>query len=262
MLFGESEEVCLGAEAKGMNQKDQVSLVLGEQLTNEQQEQIRQLERRFEGVFSLKPGRTDKVKHKIRTSPNLVVRSNLRNWPHHLKEVINKEVQEMLKMGVIEPSKSPWRSHPVLVPKSDGSTRFCIDFRKLNSVSEFDAYPMPKIDNLLEKLGKAQYLSSLDLTKGYWQIPLAEDKEKTAFCTPKGLFHFTYMPFGLHGAAASFQRLMDEVLEPVTHCTAAYIDDIIVFSCTWEEHLKHLGEVLRELRKARLTVNPGKCKIC
>lgn len=104
---------------------------------------------------------------------------------------------------------------------------------------------MPKIDFLLEKLGKAKYLSSLDLTKGYWQIPLAEeDKEKTAFCTPRGLFQLIYMPFGLHGAAATFQRLMDEVLEPITQYAAAYIDDIIVFSLPWEEHVQHLENVL------------------
>lgn len=110
--------------------------------------------------------------------------------------------------------KSPWRSPPVLVPKPDGSVRFSIDFRRLNTVSIFNAYPMPHIDTLIHRMADAKFLSTLDLTKGYWQIPLdAKAKEKTASATPSGLYHFTRMPFGLHGAAASFQWLMGRTLK-------------------------------------------------
>ncbi|XP_054846354.1 uncharacterized protein K02A2.6-like, partial [Eublepharis macularius] len=113
---------------------------------------------------------------------------------------------------VIEPSRSAWRSPIVLVPKPDGTTRFCIDYRELNKVAQFDAYPMPRADVLVDHLGSARYLSALDLTKGYWQVPVRPaDREKTAFATPRGLFQFKKMPFGLHGAAATFQRL---VIEP------------------------------------------------
>ena len=135
----------------------------------------------------------------------------------------------MLEMGVIVPSRSEWCSPVVLVPKKDGSLRFCVDFSKLNSISAFDPYPMPRVDELVERLGKAQYLSTLDLCKGYWQVPLTPEAQAlTAFRAPTGLFHFTTMPFGLHGAAATFQRLMDQVLRGAEDYAAAYIDDVVI----------------------------------
>lgn len=116
----------------------------------------------------------------------------------------------MLELGVIEPSTSEWRSPVILVPKPDGSRSFCIDFQMVNLISRFDAYPMPQVDELLEHLREAQYISTLDLTKGYWQIPMElGSKEKTAFAMPKGLYQFTRMPFRLHVAPATFQRLID-----------------------------------------------------
>lgn len=135
----------------------------------------------------------------------------------------------MLRLGVIELSQSLWRSHPVMVPKPDGSVWVCINFRKVNEVSWFDAYPMPVVSGILERLGRAQVLSKFDLTKGYWQIPLIpSSREKTAFAAPQGLFQFKWMPFGLHGAVATFQRLNDQVLRDHWDYAAAYIDDIIV----------------------------------
>ncbi|XP_019386367.1 PREDICTED: uncharacterized protein LOC109307103 [Crocodylus porosus] len=124
----------------------------------------------------------------------------------------------------------------VVVPKPDGSIRLCINYRKLNEIASFDAFPMSQIDDLLERIGQAQFISMLDLTKGYWQIPVAkEDKEKTAFGTPWGLFQFERMPFGLHGAAASFQQLMEQVLASHQNYAVACVDDIIVFSPNWEK---------------------------
>ncbi len=130
-------------------------------------------------------------------------------------------------MGVIEESHSDWASPIVLVPKTDGSVRFCVDYRKVNAVSKFDAYPMPRVDELLDRLGTARFYSTLDLTKGYWQIPLSPlSKEKSAFTTPFGLHQFVTLPFGLFGAPATFQRLMDKILRPHTAYAAAYLDDI------------------------------------
>ena len=107
----------------------------------------------------------------------------------------------MLKLGVIEPSISEWNSPIVLVPKPDGSVQFCIDFREVNKISQFDMYPLPRLDEMVERLGEAQYISTLDLCKGYWQVPLRrQDREKTTFSTPGGLYQFTVLPFGLHGA--------------------------------------------------------------
>lgn len=127
-----------------------------------------------------------------------------------------KEVKTMLDLGVIEPSQSAWHSHPVIVPKPNRSVRVYQEFRKVNSVTQFDAYPMPRIQGLLEKVGKAKFLTTLELTKSYWQILLSpESKQYTAFATPIGLYQFTRMPFGLHEAAATFQRLMDKIRTPI-----------------------------------------------
>ena len=134
------------------------------------------------------------------------------------KSIITKHVKDMLDKNVIEKSSSPWSSPVVLVGKKDGTIRFCIDYRKLNKVTKKDTYPLPRIDETLEILGKAKFASTLDLFSGYWQIPLAhKDKEKTAFVCHEGLFQFTVMPFGLTNAPATFQRAMELVLSGLQH---------------------------------------------
>lgn len=168
----------------------------------------------------------------------------------------------MLSLDVIEPSKSAWRSPIVLVPKPDGSVRFCIDFRAINKVAEFDAYSMPQMDILLSRLGEAHNISALDLTKGYWQVPLRpQDKPKTVFAIPKGLFQFKVMHFGLHRAAATFQRLVDMVLSTCDDFILAYLDDILIYSRDWGQHLSHLSRVFQLLLKAGLRINPKKSKV-
>lgn len=180
--------------------------------------------------------------------------------PQRLLIRLNEEINQMLAVGIIEPSRSEWCHPVVLVPKKDNSMRFCIDFRYLNANSKFDSYPTPRIDDLVERLGKAKYLTTIDLCKGYWQVPLTKrSRELTAFRTPLGLFQFTVMPFGLHGAPATFQRLMDQVLCDTSDFSAAYLDDIIVYSDNWEVHMKHLKFVLDCLQSAGLTINPAKC---
>lgn len=168
----------------------------------------------------------------------------------------------MLEMGIIEPSSSEWSSPVVLVPKKDGSLRFCMDFRKVNAISSFDPYPMPRIDDLIDRLGSAKYLTTLDLSKGYWQVPMSNDcKHLTAFKTPFGFYQFCYMPFGLQGAPATFQRLMDQVLKGAETYSAAYLDDVVIHSRSFDEHLVHVKEVLRRLKEAGLTVNSQKCAV-
>ncbi|KAF0045874.1 hypothetical protein F2P81_002403 [Scophthalmus maximus] len=165
-------------------------------------------------------------------------------------------------MGVIEESRSAWSSPIVLTPKPEGTDRFCNDFRKLNEVSKFDAYPMPRVDELIERLGPARFVTTLDLTKGYWQVPLTKEaKEKTAFSTPDGLYHYKVLPFGVHGAPATFQHMMDQILCPHREYAATYLDDIIIHSPDWTSHLGHLGTVLGALRHAGLTANPKKCHL-
>ncbi len=225
----------------------------GDHLSPSQLTDVARLQKEFADVFSPRPGRTNLIQHHIETEPGMVVRSRLYRLPEHKKKVVQSELEAMLEMGVIEESRSDWASPIVLVPKTDGSVRFCVDYRKVNAVSKFDAYPMPWVDELLDRLGTARFYSTLDLTKGYWQSPLSPlSKEKSAFTTPFGLHQFITLPFGLFGAPATFQRLMDKILR--LH-TAAYLDDIIIYSQDWQRHMVHLWEVLRALRGAGLTAN-------
>ena len=190
-------------------------------------------------VFSELPGRTTVAHHDIRTAPGVKVRVPPYRITEARREAIQAEVRRMLQLRVIEESRSAWSSPVVLVPKPDGSYRFCNDFRRLNEASEFDAYPMPRVDELIERLGPARYLSTLDLTKGYWQVPLTRAaREKTAFSTPGGLYQYTVLPFGVHGAPATFQRMMDQLLRPHQAYATAYIDDIIIYSHSWDFHLR------------------------
>lgn len=169
-------------------------------------EQINHILSVFPEVFADVPGVAKWVVHCIPTEPRLAVcPPPSHTAPLSLQDTIEQEVQTMLQLGVIELSESPWRRPPVLVPKPDELVQFCIDFRCLNAVPTFDAYPIPHLDTLIHRVGTARYLSMLDLTKGYWQVPLDEEaKEKTEFTTPSVLYYLTKRPFGLHKVAASF----------------------------------------------------------
>ncbi|KAL0173155.1 hypothetical protein M9458_033466, partial [Cirrhinus mrigala] len=224
-------------------------------LSAAQKAELRHLVGQFLDVFSDTPGQTNVLSHDIRTPPGVIIRQRTYRVPEARRQAIEEEIQKMLKLGVIEPSRSPWSSPIVLVPKPDGTLQFCNDYRRLNEVSDFDSYPMPRVDELLERLGRARYITTLDLTKGYWQVPLtAEAKPKTAFSTPSGHWLYRTLPFGLHGAPATFQRLMDVILRPHQPYAAAYLDDVVI-------HSEALRRVLSELRRAGLTVNPRKCHL-
>ena len=152
----------------------------------------------------------------------------------------------MLASDVIRPSNSPWASLVVMVRKKDGSLRFCVDFQQVNAATVKDAHPLPRIDNLLDALHGARWFSTLDLKSSYWQVPITEcGKAKTAFRTSSGqLYEFNQVPFGLCNVPATFSRLMDRILSGLHWETCLfYLDDIIVFSSTWEEHLARLRQV-------------------
>ena len=158
----------------------------------------------------------------------------------------------MLTGGQIEPSDSPWSSPVVLVTKKDGGTRFCIDYRQLNDATTKDAYPLPRIDDTLDILAGKQWFSTLDLASGYWQVSLSQEaRVKTAFATHSGLFQFRVMPFGLCNAPATFERLMDRVLQGLrwSHCLV-YLDDIISFGSTFDGALTNLTLIFERLLKS------------
>lgn len=185
-------------------------------LTNKQKEQFFALMSEYSDVIAQGPddlGRTEVLQHHIDTKDAIPIRQQARRVPLPRRETVQKLLQEMLTKGIISPSKSPWVSPIVLVNKKDGTTRFCVDYRKVNSVTHKDAYPLPRVDDTLDTLSGSNWFSTIDLKSGYWQVEMApEDREKTAFCTREGLFEFNVMLFGLCNAPATFQRLMDCVL--------------------------------------------------
>ena len=239
---------------------DQIDL---SHLKAEERTELTQLLTNFLHVFAEYPiptGQTSVVEHSIPiTSPP--IRQPLRRIPQALKSVVSTEVHRMLDNDVIRPSSSPWSSPVIMVRKKDGSWRFCIDYRKLNAVTCRDAYPLPRIDSTLDSLAGATYFTTLDLASGYWQVAVEEqDKAKTAFSTSEGHFEFNVMPFGLTNAPATFQRLMECVLAGlVGEQCLIYLDDIIVFSSTFKEHLLRLSGVLQALNEAGLQLKPSKC---
>ena len=180
-----------------------------------------------------------------------------------MQKIINDEVDKMIEDNIIRPSGSPWSSPVVIARKKDGKPRFCVDFRCLNKVSRKDAYPLPQMQSILDKLRGAKILSTIDLKNGYWQIELTEEsKPLTAFTVPgRGLYEFNVMPFGLHTAPATFQRLLDRIITPEMAPNAfAYLDDIIIVTENYDEHKKVLKTVFEKLREARLKPNPEKCQ--
>ena len=157
-------------------------------------------------------GRTSAVKHQIFTDGSAPIRQRPYRTAPAQREQITQHIQSMLETDIIEPSVSPWGSPTVLVKKKDGSTRFCIDYRKLNAVTEKDSYPLPHIQESLDLFGQTRYFTTLDLFSGYWQVEMDElSKEYTAFTTYDGLYQFKVLPFGLCNAPSTFQRLMENV---------------------------------------------------
>ncbi len=249
-LLAEEESEELMGELPLWKKDDCVSteIVMDHRLEERQQQDLQQLISRFTKTIRDTPGRTTIIEHDINTGTARPIRLPPYRLPQAYRGTVKNEMQEMLEHGVIEPSTSEWSAPIVLVKKKDGSMRFCVDYRRLNGVSEADAYPMPRIDEMIDRLGQAKFITTLDLTKGYWQVPLTEKaKTKTAFVTPFGLYHFNVMPFGLQGAPATFQRLMDRVLQGLEEFFAAYLDDVVIYSTSWKDHLSYLGQVLKRI---------------
>ena len=224
---------------------------------------IESLLNEFGDVFAVKTselGRCTKVLHHIETTGQPTYQHPYRT-PVHLRPIVRKQIAEMLENDVIRPSVSPYGAPILLIKKKDSDYRFCVDYRKLNSNTVKDRYPLPRIDDTIDALHGAQYFTTLDLASGYWQIELDEEsKQKTAFTSEAGHFEFNRMPFGLQNAPSSFQRLMNNIFaEELFVFLLLFIDDLIIFSRTLREHLIHLKAILEKLRDAGLKLKLKKC---
>ena len=237
-------------------------------LSPEQQEKLLLLLEEFHDVFSLEDGdrgETDVITVHIDTGDAPPRAQPVRRVPFAVRQEVAQQLHQMQEEGVIEPSNSPWASPIVLVRKKDGGLRICVDYRSLNAVTKADRFPLPRIADLLDQLGSSRFFTTLDLASGFWQVKIDdESREKTAFITHRGLFEFHVMPFGLTNAPAIFQRLMQRVLEGVNpkdgrDSADVYIDDVLVFSQTADDHVEHLRVVLDRLRRAGLKLKPKKC---
>ena len=235
-----------------------------EHLSPAQQQQLIALFREFSDIISQGEddlGCTPLLQHTIDTEGPPLRQPYCRQNPAVRREEM-AQVQQMLSSGVIRRSNSPCPSPVVMVKKKDGSLRFCVDFRQLNVATIKDAHPIPRIDDLLDALHGACWFTTLDLKSGYWQVPIQEqDKEKMAFRTSCGqLYEFNQVPFGLCNAPSTFSRLKDCVMAGLHWETCLfYLDDIIVFAATWEEHLARLRQVFERLRHAQLKLGAEKC---
>lgn len=234
-------------------------------LSHTQAEDLRRVLLSYSDIFDLENrplGQTTVVQHSIHTGDAQPVHRRPYRVSAAERAIIQKEVDKMLAKNIIEPSSSPWAAPVVLVKKKDNTWRFCVDYRHLNKITKKDVYPLPRIDDALDCLHGAQYFSSIDLRSGYWQIAVDPlDREKTAFVTPDGLYHFKVMPFGLCNAPATFERMMDSLLRGLKWSTClCYLDDVIVFSPTFDSHLQRLSTILEVFRNAGLQLNASKCR--
>ena len=246
------------ARLKAMLQLDQ------SEIDTQEQEALKAFLIENADVFALdnkELGRTDVVTHCIDTGDHKPIHQTPYRTPFALRGQVDKMVRDMLDQDVIQPTASPWASPIVLVKKKDGSMRFCVDYRRLNAITKLDVYPLPRIDDTLDVLAGARFFSTLDLASGYWQVTVdPAAREKTAFVTHAGLYEFKVMPFGLCNAPATFQRLMEIVLTGLTHNQCfVYLDDILIVSRSWDEHLENLNLVFNRLRNAGLRLKPKKC---
>ncbi len=233
---------------------------------DKQREQLADLLHKHADVFSVNSldyGCTSTIKHTIPLVDTQPFRLPHRRIPPMQYQAVREHLKCMEDSGAIRRSCSPYASPMVIVHKKDGSLRICIDYRQLNNRTVRDAFPLPRIEEALDALGNATFFTTLDLTSGYWQVEVEEcDKAKTAFTTPMGLYECNRMPFGLQNAPATFQRLMLSCLGDKNYSTILlYLDDIIVFSSTFEEHLERLDQVFSCLHQHGLKVKPSKCHL-
>lgn len=235
-------------------------------LTEGQRQQLRSLLGKHQDVFRQGRGFTKAsgvIKHNINTGDHSPVKRRAYRTSPDKRREMDRQVQQLLADGIIEESCSPWSSPVVLVRKKDNTWRFCVDYRGLNAVTVKDSHPLPRVDDTLDALAGATWFSTLDFSDGYWQVEVAEeDREKTAFTTGHGLYQFRSMPMGLTNAPATFQRFMELVLKGLPwHICMVYLDDILIYSQSFEEHIAALEEVFSRIGAAGLRLKAKKCQL-
>lgn len=233
--------------------------------TDAEKREAERIFREYADVFTREGeelGCTSTMHHRIHTEDDVPVNQRYRRIPPNQFEEVKGHLQALLERGVIRPSQSDYASPIVLVPKKSGALRLCVDYRRLNAKTRKDAYPLPRIDESLDALGGARYFSAIDLASAYNQVEVhPDDRQKTAFTTPMGLFEYNRMPFGLCNAPASFQRLMQTIFrEDLLQILLVYLDDIIVYSDSIADHLKRLERVFQKLREHGLKIEAEKCQ--
>ena len=238
-----------------------------EDLDEATQQSVKDLILKYKDIFALtntELGNSSSVKHKIQITDPIPFKERYRPIAPGKIDSVKQMLDDMLEVGAIEPSKSPWASGVVLAKKKDGTMRFCIDLRRLNDRTIKDAYSLPRIEDTLHLLKDQSWFSSLDLQSGYWQVELDEEaKEMTAFTVgPLGFYQCVRMPFGLSNAPATFQRLMETCLgELHLTCCLIYLDDIIIFSPDIPVQLQRMEAVFIKIREENLKLKPSKCDL-
>ena len=227
-------------------------------LSHSQAAELETLIQRNLVLFPDVPSRTDVVCHDVDVGNADPIKQHPYRVNPEKRRLLRQEVEYMLKNDLIERSYSAWSSPCILVPKTDKTFRFCTDFRKVNALTKPDSYPLPRIEDCIDRIGYSKYVSKFDMLKGYWQVPLSgRAKEISAFVTPDGLFQYKVMPFGMRNAPATFQCFINQVTAEVEGCEA-YIDDVIIYSDNWSDHVKQLRTFFDKLKEAKLTVNLAK----
>lgn len=257
-MKGPDDEV-LHARLNNSEMLAQLDVVLGH-IEPQQRDQLKTLILEFSSLFSDVPSCTSWVTHDLQVGDAEPVRQRFYRVGPDKRKCLDDSVQYLLDNGLAVPSSSSWSSPCLLVKKPDSTYRFCTDYRKVNVVTKPDSYPLPRIEDCVDQVGAARYVSKFDLLKGYYQVPLTpRAQEISAFVTPNGLYSYTRMPFGLRNAPSTFQRLMNQVVGGLEGC-AVYLDDVVCYSETWEDHLLRVRLLFERFVAATLTVNLAKCE--
>ena len=209
----------------------------------------------YREVFPDVPSKTNLIEHDVDVGDSAPIKQHPYRVSPIKKELLDKEVQYMLKNDIIEESQSNWSSPCILVPKHDGGFRFCTDFRKVNDKTKSDSFPIPRIADCIDQIGYAKFVSTFDMLKGYWQVPLTQrSREISAFVTPSGLYQYKVMLFGMKNAPATFQRMVNKLVRDIDGCEG-YIDDVVIYSDNWSDHIRQIKRFFQIMREAKLTIN-------